>query len=82
MRRELLDGSIPFADPPAAQAAIDAWVTEYNTTRPHQALGMAFPADRFSTARARFRRTCKTERAAQIELGKLLAMAQAGRQPA
>ena len=29
----------------------------------------------------RFRTTCKTERAAQIELGKLLAMAQAGRQP-
>ena len=29
----------------------------------------------------RFRKTCKTERAAQIELGKLLAMAQAGRQP-
>ncbi len=27
------------------------------------------------------RETCKTERAAQIELGKLLAMAQAGRQP-
>ena len=29
----------------------------------------------------RLRRTCKSERAAQIELGKLLAMAQAGRQP-
>ena len=29
----------------------------------------------------RFRKTCKTERAAQIELGKLLAMAQAMRQP-
>jgi integrase len=29
----------------------------------------------------RLRKTCKTERAAQIELGKLLAMAQAGRQP-
>jgi integrase len=29
----------------------------------------------------RFRKTCKTERAAQIELGKLLAMAQVGRQP-
>lgn len=28
-----------------------------------------------------FRKTCKTERAAQIELGKLLATAQAGRQP-
>lgn len=29
----------------------------------------------------RLRRTCRSERAAQIELGKLLAMAQAGRQP-
>ena len=29
----------------------------------------------------RLRRTCKSERAAQIELGKLRAMAQAGRQP-
>ena len=29
----------------------------------------------------RFRKTCKTERAAQFELGNLLAMAQAGRQP-
>jgi hypothetical protein len=28
-----------------------------------------------------FRRTCRTEQAAQIELGKLLAVAQAGRQP-
>ena len=29
----------------------------------------------------RFRKTCKTERAAQIELGKLLEQATAGRQP-
>jgi hypothetical protein len=29
----------------------------------------------------RFRKICKTERAAQIEFGKLLAAAQAGRQP-
>jgi integrase len=29
----------------------------------------------------RFRKTCKTERSAQIELGKLLELAQAGRQP-
>ena len=29
----------------------------------------------------RLRRTCKTERAAQIELGKLLEQAAAGRQP-
>jgi len=29
----------------------------------------------------RLRKTCKTERAAQIELGKLLERAEAGRQP-
>jgi hypothetical protein len=44
---------VPFADLAAAQAAVDARVQEYNTRRPHQALGMAVPADRFSTARAR-----------------------------
>ena len=44
---------MPFADLAAAQAAVDAWVLQYNTTRPHQAIGMAVPADRFSTARTR-----------------------------
>ena len=34
----------PFADLAAAQAAVDAWVVEYNTRRPHQSLDMAFPA--------------------------------------
>jgi transposase InsO family protein len=53
LRRELLDDAVPFADLAAAQAAIDEWVTEYNTTRPHQAIGMAAPAERFSTAAAR-----------------------------
>jgi transposase InsO family protein len=53
LRRELLDDAVPFADLAAAQAAVDAWVREYNTARPHQALGMAVPADRFSTARTR-----------------------------
>jgi transposase InsO family protein len=52
LRRELLDDAVPFADLLAAQAAIDAWVSEYNTTRPHQAIGMAAPAERFSTAAA------------------------------
>ena len=52
LRRELLDDAVPFADLAAAQAAVGAWVREYNTTRPHQAIGMAVPADRFSTARA------------------------------
>jgi transposase InsO family protein len=53
LRRELLDDVVPFADLAAAQAAVDAWVREYNTTRPHQAIRMAVPADRFSTARTR-----------------------------
>jgi transposase InsO family protein len=51
LRRELLDEAVPFADLAAAQAAITGWVEEYNTIRPHQSLGMATPAQRFSTAR-------------------------------
>src|ERR1043165_8010798 len=39
LRRELLDDAAPFADLAAAQAAVDAWVHEYNTRRPHQAIG-------------------------------------------
>ena len=53
LRRELLNDAVPFTSLAAAQAAIDGWVSEYNTTRPHQALGMATPADRFSTGRAK-----------------------------
>jgi transposase InsO family protein len=52
LRRELLDDAVPFTDLAAAQAALDGWVSEYNTTRPHQSLSMASPAERFSTARA------------------------------
>ena len=36
-----------FASLPAAQAELDEWVTDYNTRRPHQALDMATPAERF-----------------------------------
>jgi transposase InsO family protein len=53
LRRELLDDAVPFGDLAAAQAAVDAWVSEYNSTRPHQAIGMAAPAERFSAAAAR-----------------------------
>jgi transposase InsO family protein len=53
LRRELLDDAVPFADLAAAQAAIDAWAQEYNTTRPHQGIGMVAPAERFRTAQAR-----------------------------
>ena len=52
LRRELTDDAVPFADLAAAQAAVDEWVHEYNTRRPHQAIGMAVPAERFSTARS------------------------------
>jgi transposase InsO family protein len=52
LRRELLDDAVPFADLAAARAAVDAWVSDYNTARPHQAIGMATPADRFSTGAA------------------------------
>jgi transposase InsO family protein len=47
LRREMLDHSGPFADPAAAQTAIDAWVHAYNHTRPHQSLEMATPAQVF-----------------------------------
>ena len=32
------------------QAALDAWVTDYNTARPHQSLGMRPPIERFQFA--------------------------------
>jgi len=46
LRREFL-AERTFPSLPAAQAALDAWVGEYNTVRPHQALEMATPAERF-----------------------------------
>jgi transposase InsO family protein len=49
VRRELLNHTV-FASKAHAQAAVEAWVTEYNTDRPHQSLGRATPAQRFRTA--------------------------------
>jgi transposase InsO family protein len=57
LRRELLDHSGPFESIEATQAAIDAWVVQYNTRRPHQSLDMAVPADRFDTAAAKAKTT-------------------------
>jgi len=46
VRKEfLVDRSFPSLE--AAQSELDAWVHDYNTERPHQALEMAVPADRF-----------------------------------
>jgi transposase InsO family protein len=49
LRREFLDGRT-FASADVAQAALDTWVADYNTARPHQALEMATPAERFGLA--------------------------------
>ncbi|MFD8162318.1 IS481 family transposase [Streptomyces malaysiensis] len=48
LRRELLDDCGAFESIQAAQAALDAWVEEYNSMRPHQALDMQCPGDRFT----------------------------------
>ncbi|WP_460717084.1 IS481 family transposase, partial [Micromonospora taraxaci] len=49
LQRELLDDVEVWANPEEAQAAIDVFRHEYNNERPHQSLGMAVPADRFTT---------------------------------
>lgn len=46
LRREFLAGKT-FPSLEAAQSELDAWVTDYNTNRPHQSLEMATPAERF-----------------------------------
>ncbi|EFE68899.1 integrase [Streptomyces viridosporus ATCC 14672] len=47
LRRELLDDCGAFESVEGAQAALDRWVEEYNSSRPHQALDMQSPGDRF-----------------------------------
>jgi hypothetical protein len=49
MRAEFLSSRTAFASLKAAQQALDEWVDYYNTARPHQALDMATPADKFVT---------------------------------
>ena len=49
LRKEFL-ADRTFASIETAQSALDAWVSDYNTNRPHQALEMATPADRFRLA--------------------------------
>ena len=51
LRRECLAGQV-FTDIGQAQQVIDAWVVEYNTDRPHQAIGRCTPSERFATADA------------------------------
>lgn len=53
LRREFLNHTDPFESLLTAQAAMDTWVTGYNCDRPHQALDMACPADRFAAIQSR-----------------------------
>ena len=53
LQRELLDVHGPFESIVVLQAELDAWRRQYNTGRPHQSLGMAFPASRFTPASSR-----------------------------
>lgn len=49
MRAEFLgDADRVHPSVEALQAALDGWVEQYNTVRPHQALGMRPPVDRFA----------------------------------
>jgi len=41
-----------FATLAEAQAALDAWVVDYNTTRPHQSVGMRPPIEQFRFAQS------------------------------
>jgi Integrase core domain/Mu transposase, C-terminal domain len=51
MRAEFLhDHDRRHATMAELQAALDAWVVQYNTARPHQALGMRPPIERFQLA--------------------------------
>jgi transposase InsO family protein len=57
-RPDFLDAAGPFTCVPEAQAAVDAWVEEYNTDRPHQALDEKVPvtpAERFALVPAQQR---------------------------
>ncbi|BBY25635.1 hypothetical protein MSTO_58400 [Mycobacterium stomatepiae] len=47
LRAEFLSGAAPFTNLNTAQRALDEWVGDYNTNRPHQALKMATPVQRF-----------------------------------
>jgi transposase InsO family protein len=53
MRAEFLtDADRVHATTAELQAALDGWVHQYNTERPHQSLGMRPPAERFALAAA------------------------------
>jgi hypothetical protein len=63
-RPDFLDQAEPFTSVEAAQAAVDRWVSEYNSDRPHQGLDDKLPV----TPDARFHAVPAAERALMIDL--------------
>ena len=57
MHRELKRDTArpPAARPPAQQRRSDRWRRDYNTARPHEALGGRYPADHYHRSRRRYR---------------------------
>jgi transposase InsO family protein len=47
LRAEFLSNQAPFTNLKVAQQALDEWVDDYDTNRPHQSLKIATPAQRF-----------------------------------
>lgn len=47
-RAEFRSAHQPFATLRVAQQALDEWVAYYNISRPHQALDMSTPSERFA----------------------------------
>ncbi len=54
LKAEVLQGP-PFADLATAQAAFDRWRWIYNAQRPHQALGMQVPLERYRSSTREYR---------------------------
>jgi transposase InsO family protein len=63
LRKEFLDGRT-FVSAVAAQTELDRWVNDYNIERPHQALEMATPAERFG-----LRPLAKDNRSVAVDVG-------------
>jgi len=44
------DGGLGFAGPASCQARFEAWRPEYNEVRPHEGIGLAVPASRYTVS--------------------------------
>ena len=70
-----------FASIAELQAALDGWVVDYNCQRPHQAVGMRPPVDRFQLAAAEQVLPVPASGAAESEPDRPIAEPDAGRAP-